>query len=72
MKKVKHLLLEKALPFYENFRAQRTDAAVEREQADTWDRLGFIAAEFGQLPRVVPTTEVRTRLAGLEPFTMAA
>jgi serine/threonine-protein kinase len=43
MERAKKLLLEKTLPFYRNFRAQRPDdPALPNEEAEQWFRVGYI------------------------------
>jgi serine/threonine-protein kinase len=49
MRQVRKLLLEKALPFYERFRAQRQDdPRIRGEMADNHFRVGYITAELGR------------------------
>jgi serine/threonine-protein kinase len=49
MREVRKLLLEKALPFYERFRAQRPDdPEIRAETAENHYRVGYIAAELGR------------------------
>src|SRR5262249_45237966 len=49
MEQGRKLLLEKALPFYEGFRAQQPgDAPLRHDLADQLFRVGFINAELGR------------------------
>jgi serine/threonine-protein kinase len=49
MRQVRKLLLEKALPFYEQFRAQRPeDPRIRVEMAGNHYRVGYITAELGR------------------------
>jgi serine/threonine protein kinase/tetratricopeptide (TPR) repeat protein len=58
MRKVRKLLLEKALPFYEGFQAQRRgDAEIEAELAANYHRLGYITAEIGRKTAAIEACE---------------
>jgi serine/threonine protein kinase len=47
--KLRKLLLEKALPFYRQFRSQRPDdPALNREDAEQWRRVAAITGELGR------------------------
>jgi serine/threonine protein kinase len=49
MEQAKKLLLEKALPFYRNFRAQRPDdPGLKSEEAEQWFRVAFIEQTLGR------------------------
>jgi serine/threonine-protein kinase len=49
MKAVKKLLLETALPFYQNFQAQRpNDPGTEEDLADQFFQVGYITSELGR------------------------
>jgi serine/threonine-protein kinase len=49
MEKAKKSLLEKTLPFYKNFRAQRPDDPVlQREEAELWLRVAYIEFALGR------------------------
>ncbi|HEV3235768.1 MAG TPA: serine/threonine-protein kinase, partial [Gemmataceae bacterium] len=49
MRKVRRMLLERALPFYEGFRVQRSDdRGIRAELAKTYYNVGFITAEIGR------------------------
>jgi serine/threonine-protein kinase len=51
LRQVRLLLLEKALPFYEGFQAQRPDdPALQPELAANYFRVGYILAELGRQP----------------------
>ncbi|MFL5241407.1 MAG: protein kinase domain-containing protein [Gemmataceae bacterium] len=52
MRKVRKLLLEKALPFYEGFKIQRSeDPSIPKELGEVFFRVGYISKEIGQRDR---------------------
>jgi tetratricopeptide (TPR) repeat protein len=72
MRKVRKLLLEKALPYYEGFRAQRPDdPELQEEQADNLFRVAVITSAIGlktdALDRYRDALEVQRRLAEMHP-----
>src|SRR5262249_3045267 len=63
MKAVKRLLLQKALPFYENFRVQRPqDPAIQEEIADIAFRVGYITDEIGRKAEALASFQEALRL----------
>jgi serine/threonine-protein kinase len=63
MKAVKKLLLEKALPFYENFQVQRPeDPALQEEMAGITYRVGYISSEIGRKPEAMNSYQEALRI----------
>jgi serine/threonine-protein kinase len=57
-RKVRKLLMEKTLPFYQNFRQQRPDdPALAAEQAEYLSRVGYITAEIDRKAEAVRNYE---------------
>jgi serine/threonine-protein kinase len=63
MKAVKRLLLEKALPFYHNFRVQRPeDPGIQWEMAGIAYRVGYISDEIGRKSEALASYQEALRL----------
>jgi serine/threonine-protein kinase len=72
MRKVRKLLLEKALPFYQKFQVQQPDdPRLQAEMADNAFRVGYVNAELGQVQDAIAsyqeTLRIRTALVKAHP-----